>query len=471
MTNLTETQKVIALAELERNACAMRTKEGIRTKVESGQYPYHPPYGYKSVETKGNKYKKMVIDKENAFFVRQAFDMCLQGDSIDTITSKLYEMGFRNERGGKIGKTSIEHILRNIVYIGKFYYDGILIENTDYPPLINESTFYLVQDKLNGTKRTKQRIERTNKKGELKMANLTETQKVVTYLRVTSKTQANAGYSLELQREELRKYAEENNLEIIKEFSDIAGANKTDREGFNKMLEYLETSKDCKTILVTKIDRLCRNTETYGELESYSVISIAEGTDKNIHQCSIMMAENHSKRMFELIKANMQERKEEKEKKVELTLMLPEKEIIELQDYANKGNVSIDDFIDNCNKTDLSCVIDTFDSDRERFVVQDGSDYQIDRRGFISCDDYREGNVPLTVNITESSTFLLELNAKKYRLTTSAFLDELISRSTLHIDEDYGKFCALVDELKETAKYLNDYGYDTEFMLHNLMAN
>ena len=295
----------MVFAELERKTGALRTKEGIRGKVALGQYPYHPPYGYKSVETKGNKYKKMVIDKENAFFVRQAFDMCLQGDSIDTITSKLYEMGFRNERGGKIGKTSIEHILRNIVYIGKFYYDGILIENTDYPPLINESTFYLVQDKLNGTKRTKQRIERTNKKGELKMANLTETQKVVTYLRVTSKTQANAGYSLELQREELRKYAEENNLEIIKEFSDVASAYETDREGFNEMLEYLDGSKDCKTILVTKIDRLCGNAETYGELKNYSVISIAEGSDKRIHQFSIAMATQHSKHMSERIKAGM----------------------------------------------------------------------------------------------------------------------------------------------------------------------
>ncbi len=303
------------------------------------------------------------------------------------------------------------------------------------------------------------------------MTNLTETQKVVAYVRVTSQNQLKAGYSLDLQREELRKYAEENNLEIAKEFSDVASAYETDREGFNEMLEYLDGSKDCKTILVTKIDRLCGNAETYGELENYSVISVAEGTDKNIHQFSIAMAENYSKHMSERIKAGVQKRKEEKEKKVELTLMLPEGVIKELQDYANKGNVSIDDFIDNCIKTDLSCVIDTFDSDRERFEMQDGSDYQIDRRGFISCDDYREGNVPLTVNITESSTFLLELNAKKYRLTTSAFLDELISRSTLHIDEDYGKFCALVDELKETAKYLNDYGYDTEFMLHNLMAN
>ena len=143
------------------------------------------------------------------------------------------------------------------------------------------------------------------------MANLTD--KVVTYVRVTSQNQVKAGYSLDLQREELRMYAEENKLKITREFSDVAGANETDREGFNEMLEYLDSSKDCKTILVTKIDKLCRNTETYGELKSYSVISIAEGTDKNIHQCSIMMAENYSKRMFEQIKANMQERKGDKE--------------------------------------------------------------------------------------------------------------------------------------------------------------
>ena len=116
-----------------------------------------------------------------------------------------------------------------------------------------------------------------------------------------------------MQHEELKKYAEENNLKIIKEFSDIAGANETDREGFNKMLEYLDGSKDCKTILVTKIDRLCRNTETYGELESYSVISITEGSDKRVHQFSIAMATEHSKYMSERIKADKQGRKGDKE--------------------------------------------------------------------------------------------------------------------------------------------------------------
>ena len=42
------------------------------------------------------------------------------------------------------------------------------------------------------------------------MKNSVEAQEVVTYVRVTSQNQVKAGYSLDLQREELRKYAEEN---------------------------------------------------------------------------------------------------------------------------------------------------------------------------------------------------------------------------------------------------------------------
>ena len=148
--------------------------------------------------------------------------------------------------------------------------------------------------------------------------------KVVIYSRTTSQDQAKAGYSFELQREELRKYAKENNLEIAKKFSDVASASKSNRPGFNEMLEYLDGSKDCKTILVTKIDRLCGNAETNGELENYSVISVAEGSDKRVHQLLIGMAKQHSKHMSERIKAGMEKRKGEKEKKVELTLMLPE---------------------------------------------------------------------------------------------------------------------------------------------------
>ncbi len=146
----------MVFAERERKMTAMRTKEGIRGKVALGQYPYHAPYGYKNIEVKGSKYKKMEIDEDNAFFVRQAYNMCLQGDSIDTITAKLYKMGFRNKHGNRVPSSSVEYILHNIVYIGKFYYDDIPIENTDYKPIINEATYYAVQEKLNSPNKTRQ---------------------------------------------------------------------------------------------------------------------------------------------------------------------------------------------------------------------------------------------------------------------------------------------------------------------------
>lgn len=72
-----------------------------------------------------------------------------------------------------------------------------------------------------------------------------------TYLRVTTQEQASSGYSLESQREALREYAEKNNLEIVKEFSDTGSGLKSNRQGFQKMLKFLKNSKDCKTILVT----------------------------------------------------------------------------------------------------------------------------------------------------------------------------------------------------------------------------
>lgn len=146
----------MVFAERERKMTALRTKEGIRGKVALGQFPYHAPIGYENIEIKGSKYKKMVIDEENAFFVRQAYNMCLQGDSLTTITNKLYKMGFRNKHGNRHPKSSVEYMLHNIAYIGKFYYDDVLVEDTDYPPLISEATYYAVQEKLNTPSKTRQ---------------------------------------------------------------------------------------------------------------------------------------------------------------------------------------------------------------------------------------------------------------------------------------------------------------------------
>lgn len=61
-------QVSMVFAEFERKTGAIRTKEGIRGKVATGQYPNHPPYGYKNIEKPGSRYKEIVLDEENAFF-------------------------------------------------------------------------------------------------------------------------------------------------------------------------------------------------------------------------------------------------------------------------------------------------------------------------------------------------------------------------------------------------------------------
>lgn len=129
---------------------------------------------------------------------------------------------------------------------------------------------------------------------------------VVAYVRVTTQEQTNSSYSLEAQRKTLREYAEKNNLEIVREFSDTGSGLKSSRKGFNEMLKFLEDSEDCKTILVTKADRLCRDSETFIGLQKiYAIISADIGADDTLNNLQIMLAQNYTKLQSERIKAGI----------------------------------------------------------------------------------------------------------------------------------------------------------------------
>ena len=130
--------------------------------------------------------------------------------------------------------------------------------------------------------------------------------KVATYISVASAEQAKLGYSLELQREKLKEYAKMNSLEIVREFSDIGSGIKTNRQGFQEMLKFLEDSTNCKTILVTKADRLSRDVKTLSELqEKYSVLSADCSANNMLNQLQIMMAQQYSENLSKSIKVGI----------------------------------------------------------------------------------------------------------------------------------------------------------------------
>src|SRR5947209_412202 len=101
----------------------------------------------------------------------------------------------------------------------------------------------------------------------LQEQSMKSTTDAVLYARVSSKEQAEEGFSIPAQRHLLRAYAQREGLDIIVEFSDDETAKSTGRTGFGQMLTFFQAHPDVTTLLVEKVDRLTRNFDDYGTLK------------------------------------------------------------------------------------------------------------------------------------------------------------------------------------------------------------
>ncbi len=90
--------------------------------------------------------------------------------------------------------------------------------------------------------------------------------KAVMYVRVSSKEQAEQGFSPEAQRVCLYDFARRNGFDVVKEFEEAETAKDSRRKVFAKMLAYIK-EKEIKHLLVEKTDRLHRNFTDYVSIE------------------------------------------------------------------------------------------------------------------------------------------------------------------------------------------------------------
>ena len=83
--------------------------------------------------------------------------------------------------------------------------------------------------------------------------------RAIIYCRVSTKKQEEKGYSLEVQREKNLKYAEDNNLEVVKEFSGQESAWNEDKERklFTRMVKFVKEN-EIKHIIFYSRDRATR---------------------------------------------------------------------------------------------------------------------------------------------------------------------------------------------------------------------
>lgn len=118
------------------------------------------------------------------------------------------------------------------------------------------------------------------------------------YIRVSTTMQVD-GYSLDAQRDKLRKYAEYQNMEIVKEFADEGKSGKSveGRPEFQRMLDNIESgTDDVQFVLVFKLSRFGRNAadvlNSLQRMQDFGVnlICVEDGIDSSKDSGKLMIS-------------------------------------------------------------------------------------------------------------------------------------------------------------------------------------
>ncbi len=145
----------------------------------------------------------------------------------------------------------------------------------------------------------------------------------VIYARVSSKEQADEGFSIPAQLKLLRDYAAGKGLVVQREFGDVETAKRAGRAGFGEMVEYLKRPRAaCRVVLVEKTDRLYRNLRDYVTLddldleihfvkENFVLSEDSRSTEKFMHGIKVLMAKNYIDNLSEETRKSMREKTEQ----------------------------------------------------------------------------------------------------------------------------------------------------------------
>ena len=137
------------VAHTEDEKISNRTKDGIHGTLLKGKCSNRAPRGYKNIRHDKHD-TEVVIDPITAPRVKAAFEAVAAGvECPNRVRQRLFP---------KMGKSSFSEMLRNIFYIGKIHVpaykdDPEQIVEGQHEALIDEDTFYKVQDIIDGRKK------------------------------------------------------------------------------------------------------------------------------------------------------------------------------------------------------------------------------------------------------------------------------------------------------------------------------
>jgi len=139
----------VAVAKKMSNDISRKTKMGMQEKAEQGLYPSTAPLGYKN-----NPITHLIdVDAQTAPHIIRAFSLMSSGShSLSMLCNILHKEGFRGKKGNRVGKSAIDHILKNPIYYGAFRWRGQNWQGS-HEPLISKELFDKVRNVLSANHR------------------------------------------------------------------------------------------------------------------------------------------------------------------------------------------------------------------------------------------------------------------------------------------------------------------------------
>ena len=122
---------------------SLEVSSKMREKAEQGYYPSHAMVGYRTERIKKRSY--LIVDETKAPFIRDVFNLYATGSySYMSLAAEMRKRGFMISKCVKCGKSNIEDILNNPVYMGEFIWNGKRYIGK-HEPIISPELYYLCQ--------------------------------------------------------------------------------------------------------------------------------------------------------------------------------------------------------------------------------------------------------------------------------------------------------------------------------------
>src|SRR6266571_2324480 len=134
---------VIKMDRIHRNSRNFMEKMEMtqKARVGPGILGFHPPLGYDVTEG------RLVPIEAEAEVVREMFDLCLSGRTLEETAVELNANGHRTTLGTSWTPIKVYRILHNPVYAGFLRWDGI-VRKADHDPLVAVEKFNEAQERL-----------------------------------------------------------------------------------------------------------------------------------------------------------------------------------------------------------------------------------------------------------------------------------------------------------------------------------